>query len=278
MHETDTDEPITTALLLAAGIGQRLRSLTKNSPKCLTKVNEKEILAHLVHSLHLHNFERLVVVVGYLEQNIRDFLDKIAGNLTVEYIVSLKYRTTNNIYSLWMARNKIQAPFVLFESDLVFAPSMLEDMIYPGKIAVSHILPWMNGTTISADPDDNVTAFNLNPLLANTDDVTYKTVNIYSFSRQSWNHVAKRLDHYISAGKVNDYYETVFAEMITDGTLDFQCVMFAKERWYEIDTVEDLNMCELMFSNNGSHHNHVLPTIKNYEGSRPHETTIACQG
>jgi NDP-sugar pyrophosphorylase family protein len=57
------------------------------------------------------------------------------------------------------------------------------------------------------------------------------------------------LDHFISVGKVNDYYETVFAEMIADGSLNFQRILFAKERWYEIDTVEDLHACERMFLN-----------------------------
>jgi choline kinase len=258
MHQTEQNEQITTALLLAAGIGHRLQPLTDNMPKCLTKVNDKEILAHLIYSLQLYNFRRLIVVVGYLEQSIRKFLDKIAGSITVEYIVSPKYRTTNNIYSLWMARNKIQSPFLLFESDLVFAPSLLKNMLYPGRIAVSHILPWMNGTTITTDLDipHNVTAFNLNSLSAKTHEMTYKTVNIYSFSRQTWKRVAKRLDHFISAGRINDYYETVFAEMIADGSLNFQSVLFAKERWYEIDTVEDLHACERMFLNQR------LPKIK----------------
>ena len=266
MHQKDHNERITTALLLAAGIGQRLSHLTKYKPKCLTKVNEKEILAHLVHSLHMHKFKRLVVVVGYLEHSIRQFLDRIAGDLTIEYIVSPEYRTTNNIYSLWMARNKIHAPFLLIESDLVFAPSLLKNMLYPGRIAVSHILPWMNGTTITANTARSVTAFNLNPLSASKHNITYKTVNMYSFSRITWKRVANRLDQFILAGRVNDYYETVFAEMITDGSLDFQCVMFAKDRWYEIDTVEDLNMCERMLSNNSNQHNRFIPERTNYEG------------
>ncbi len=255
MHQTDLmNGQITTALLLAAGIGHRLRPLTNNMPKCLTKVNEKEILAHLVYSLHLYNFQRLIVVVGYLEQSIRKFLDKIAGNLTIEYIVSPKYRTTNNIYSLWLARNEIHSPFLLFESDLIFAPSLLENMLYPDRIAVSHLLPWMNGTTISVDPiiPHNVTAFNLDSLSSNTHNITYKTVNIYSFSRHTWTRVAKRLDNFISAGKVNDYYETVFAEMVADGSLKFESILFAKERWYEIDTVEDLLACERMLVNQRS--------------------------
>ncbi len=266
MHQIGHTERITTAVLLAAGIGHRLRPLTQDIPKCLIKVNEKEILAHLVDTLHLHKFKRLIVVVGYLEQSIRQFLARIAGNLTIEYIVSPKYRTTNNIYSLWLARNKILSPFLLFESDLIFAPSLLNNMLYPGRIAVSHILPWMNGTTITANLDRTVTAFNLNPFLTKTHGIAYKTVNIYSFSQPTWKRVAARLDHYISAGKVNDYYETVFADMITDGSLNFQCVLFAKERWYEIDTVEDLNVCERMFRNNGNQHRSVISDVENYEG------------
>jgi len=55
------------------------------------------------------------------------------------------------------------------------------------------------------------------------------------------------LDHFVSAGRVNDYYETVFSKMIADGTLKFESILFAKERWYEIDTVEDIYACERMF-------------------------------
>ena len=249
MYKTKHNEQITTALLLAAGIGHRLQPLSNSMPKCLTKVNEKEILAHLIHSLHLYNFRRLIVVVGYLEQNIRQFLDDNAGNLTIEYIVSPKYRTTNNIYSLWLALNKLQDPFLLFESDLIFDPSLLKNMLYPDRIAISHILPWMNGTTVTVDPDipHNVTAFNLNPFSANKCGIIYKTVNIYSFSQQTWKRVGKRLDHFISVGRVNDYYETVFAGMIADGSINFQSVLFAKKGWYEIDTVEDLYACEQTF-------------------------------
>ena len=227
-------------MLLAAGTGSRLRPLN-NIHKCLARVNEAPILEHLVECLHQHNFKRLVVVVGDLEQGIRDLLDKIAGSLTVEYIVSEQFKTTNNIYSLWLAREIIQEPFVLIESDLIFTPPLLEDMLLPDRIVISHILPWMNGSTvsISASSPHHVTDLHINPN-QNIDGITYKTVNIYSLSRQSWNSITRRLDFYISAGKVNVYYELVFAEMIADGSLDLECVFFDKAFWYEIDTLHDL--------------------------------------
>ena len=109
MYYTDYRENISTALLLAAGTGSRLQPITNDIPKCLARVNEAPILEHLVQRLHQYGFKRLVVVVGYLEQNIRNLLDEIAGDLTVEYIVSPQYETTNNIYSLWLAREIIQS-------------------------------------------------------------------------------------------------------------------------------------------------------------------------
>jgi CTP:phosphocholine cytidylyltransferase-like protein len=73
---------------------------------------------------------------------------------------------------------------------------------------------------------------------------TYKTVNIYSFSQPSWQRVTRRLEQYVSAGRVNGYYEAVFAEMVAEGSLSFEAVFFDDRRWYEIDTLEDLRKAE----------------------------------
>jgi len=69
----------------------------------------------------------------------------------------------------------------------------------------------------------------------------------YSISGNSWHEIIKRLDKHILDGKVNDYYETVFAEMIADGSLSFENVSFDGKPWYEIDTVEDLEAAENLF-------------------------------
>ena len=78
----------------------------------------------------------------------------------------------------------------------------------------------------------------------------YKTVNIYNLSLSSWHRIKERLDQHISAGRVNDYYETVFAEMVADGSLSLQTVSFDGKPWYEIDTIEDLAEAEKIFSIN----------------------------
>jgi len=237
---------VTTALLLAAGTGSRLYPLTKSRPKCLTMVNGTSILERLVDCLKQQGFKRLVVVTGHLEHCIREFLGTQAGGMTVEYIFSPLYETTNNIYSLWMARERIHEPFLLVESDLVFDESLLDDMLYPDRIAVAHMQPWMDGSTVTANQFKQVKAFR-SGTAGPSDEIRYKTVNIYSFSRSSWLAISKNLDRYISSGRVHDYYEAVFAGMVADGGLSLQTVSFDNKPWYEIDTISDLAEAEKIF-------------------------------
>ena len=237
------NEPISTALLLAAGTGSRLSPLTDRAPKCLVPVNQISILERLIRSLQVHNFKRLVVVVGHRADCIRNFLGTRAGGMEITYITSPLYKTTNNIYSLWLARKVIDEPFLLIESDLVFAPEMLKGMLTPDRIAVARLQPWMNGTTVSINSRKKVEAFYDNDAHKH-DDTQYKTVNIYSLSRITWQRVKERLSQHVSNNMVNGYYETVFADMVDEDCLSFAPVFFDANRWYEIDTLADLRAAE----------------------------------
>jgi len=245
-HRDHPDASVTTAVLLAAGTGSRLQPLTDDAPKCLTEIDGIPILERQVRCLHQWGFKRLVVVVGYLEHRIREFLDAWTGDLRIDYVVSPLYRTTNNIYSLWLARESIHEPFLLLECDLVFEPFLLRDMLLPDRMAIARVQPWMTGSTVSLDPFQQITDFRVGHSEV-PDDSRYKTVNIYSLSLLSWSRVAERLDRRILAGKVNDYYEAVFAEMVTDGSLSFDPVFFDNGRWCEVDTLADMHEAERLF-------------------------------
>jgi choline kinase len=255
-------QQVRTALLLAAGTGSRLAPLTDHMPKCLVPVNEISILERLVDALRLHNFKRLVIVVGYQADAIRNFLGTRAGGMKITYINSPVYKTTNNIYSLWLARKEINEPFLLIESDLVFDPEMLKDMLQPDRIAVSRLQPWMNGTTVTINSHQTVKAFQKD--VRKHDGKHYKTVNIYSLSTQTWQLVRTRLDHHIAKNMVNGYYETVFSDMVTEDSLRFTPVFFDADRWYEIDTIADLHAAVQVCS---LHHHHPSALIPDHRGS-----------
>ncbi len=246
-HTPEADNGlIRTALLLAAGTGTRLQPLTDNSPKCLTEVRGIPILRRLVSCLVEEGFTRLVVVVGYRDAQIRNYLERHASGLTIDFVDCREYATTNNIYSLWLARKHIHEPFVLIESDLLFDSHLLGRMRVQDRVAVATHQSQMLGTTVSTDEFGRVMSFRVgaDPCLPG---FAYKTVNVYSLSLATWREVVRRLELRIAAGKVHDYYEVVFAEMVADGLLTFQSVHFDEGRWCEIDTVEDLRVAEQIF-------------------------------
>jgi choline kinase len=164
--------------------------------------------------------------------------------MEISYITSSLYKTTNNIYSLWLARKVIDEPFMLIESDLVFDTQMLEGMLIPDRIAVAKIRPWMNGTTVTINRSNMVETFNCG--INKLDTSYFKTVNIYSLSRATWLLICEKLDHYISNGLVHGYYETVFADMVSEGSLSFSPIFFDSSLWYEIDTLADLRAAEIV--------------------------------
>jgi choline kinase len=242
-NDHSKENRISTALLLAAGTGKRLQPLTDSAPKCLIEVGGTPILERLIDNLCDNGFKRLVIVVGYLGHSIQKFVNEYSGGLEIELITNPLFQTTNNIYSLWLARKIIQESFLLLESDLVFEASQLEGLLYPNKIAVSPMQPWMNGTTVTMDSLNTVQAFGVNGCTKGTH---YKTVNICSLSKSSWQKIVERLELYISSGKVNEFYEVVFKEMVANGNLSLDSVFFDPKSWYEIDTLADLANAERM--------------------------------
>lgn len=242
MKPLKSKKKITTVVLLAAGTGSRLHPLTLDSPKCLTVVKGKPILQHLLDTFRTQGIKKIIIATGYLEHRIRAYMNQHAQDMQVEYVFNVDYQTTNNIYSLWLTRQLINEAFLLVESDLIFDAQLLNLMMYPDRIALSVILPWMNGTTVSLNQNNQVDTFHLSANVSNHQH--YKTVNICSLSLESWHKVLDRLDNYISAKNLNTYYEAVFSDLVSNKSLVFEAVIFDENRWYEIDTIEDLNAAE----------------------------------
>jgi NDP-sugar pyrophosphorylase family protein len=145
-----------------------------------------------------------------------------------------------------MAREYIRGPFVLIESDLLFDSRLLGLMRATNRVAVANYQPRLIGTTVSVNESGRVVSFHVGASL-DTPNLAQKTVNLYSLSAAAWREVVRRLERRITAGKVHDYYEVVFAEMVAEGLLALQAVSFDEGRWCEIDTIDDLRVAEQLF-------------------------------
>ena len=89
------------AVILAAGIASRLRPLTDTTPKCLLKIGERCLLKRAFDALIQNGFDEFIIVTGYRQQQIVDFLQTRYPVQNITFIYNDRYESTNNIYSLW---------------------------------------------------------------------------------------------------------------------------------------------------------------------------------
>jgi choline kinase len=118
------------AIILAGGVGSRLEKLTNGQPKCMAEIGGRPLILHQLEALADHGVGPVLMVVGYQHETIRETVGQ-----RVEYLLNERFRETNSLYSLWLAREWIKGPFVLLNSDLFFDPEILSRVLEdPGNL------------------------------------------------------------------------------------------------------------------------------------------------
>ncbi|MDY6412493.1 MAG: aminotransferase class I/II-fold pyridoxal phosphate-dependent enzyme [Bacteroidales bacterium] len=243
------------AIILAAGMGRRLGELTQGNTKCMISVNGVRLIDRMLSQLAALNLNRVVIVVGYKGQELVDYIgNRYDDQLKIEYAWNPVYDKTNNIYSLSIVKQQLQEDdTLLIESDLIFDDAMFRMILsnpYPNLALVAKYETWMDGTMVRIDADNNIVnfvpkkAFNYDEV-----DTYYKTVNIYKFSREFSEQVyVPFLDAYCRVMGNNEYYEQVLRVITLLDKADLKALPIGKERWYEIDDVQDLDIAENLFA------------------------------
>ena len=93
------------AIILAAGMGKRLKELTQNSTKCMVKVNGVTLIDRMLHQIEKQHLSRIIIVVGYEGQKLIDYIGTLGIQTPIIYINNPIYDKTNNIYSLALAKD-----------------------------------------------------------------------------------------------------------------------------------------------------------------------------
>ncbi|MBR2613830.1 MAG: NTP transferase domain-containing protein, partial [Clostridia bacterium] len=105
------------AIILAAGMGRRLKELTQNNTKCMVKVNGVTLIERLLSQLEKYALSRIVIVVGYEGQKLVDYIATLGIKTPIQYVENPIYNKTNNIYSLALAKDYLcEQDTLLFES------------------------------------------------------------------------------------------------------------------------------------------------------------------
>ena len=242
------------AIILAAGMGKRLKELTSNATKCMVEVNGEMMIHKTLMHLEKLNLNKIVLVVGYEGQQLMDYVNSLGLKTPVEYVVNDVYDKTNNIYSLYLAKEYLlQDDTLLLESDLLYEEAVIRKLVdtpYPSLVLVDKFESWMDGTCITVDEDDNITSFvSKREFDFTKTDEYYKTVNLYKFSKNfSEKYYVPFLEAYCNAMGLNEYYEQVLKVITFLGDLEIKAVKLNGEKWYEIDDVQDLDIAESLLA------------------------------
>lgn len=246
------------ALILAAGTGSRLKQYTEKVPKCMVPVNGVPMIERAVDAIVAAGIKQLYIGLGYKSEVLKEFIAKTfdqkrLDGMKIDFIENPVYDKTNNIYSLWLARQAFSDDdTILLESDLVFDKGLIKNLVQAKErnlAVVSHYEDWMDGTCTILDRDNNIVDFigknSQNPAEM---DRYYKTVNIYKFSRDfTESYYLPFLQTFMDVFGKNNYYETCLKFLAqTDPTL-LKAFKISGESWYEIDNPDDLKNAEKRF-------------------------------
>lgn len=241
-------------MILAAGMGKRLKSLTRDNTKCMVKVNGVTLIDRMLHQLDRCGLSRIVIVIGYKGKELVEYIATLGIKTKIVYIENPIYDKTNNIYSLSLAKDwLLREDTLLLESDLIFEDSVLDVLLQDPRdtlALVDKYESWMDGTCVRLSGDDSIEAFIPGGKFVFTDiPHYYKTVNIYKFSRAfSETCYVPFLDAYSKALGNNEYYEQVL-RVIT--MLDIPVIKAKRlkgQLWYEIDDIQDLDIASSIFA------------------------------
>ena len=125
-------------LILAAGNGSRIASLSGSAPKPLVPLFGAPLLEHIVLSSRAAGIEKFVIVVGYRADAIRRWLAKRPlGDISVTLIENPEYHKANGVSAL-AAREVLKNPFLLLMADHIFEPktarALLRQPIADGEV------------------------------------------------------------------------------------------------------------------------------------------------
>jgi len=241
------------AIILAAGMGNRLGKYTKNNTKCMLSINGKTLAERALDALEEAGIRRCIFVVGYKNENVIAFLGKRYKHIEIIYVLNDIYDRTNNIYSLYLAKDYLlQDDTLLLESDLIFENRLITDMLAynePTIAAVARFESWMDGTVVQLTETKEIAAFIPKKMFNFLEkDSYYKTVNIYKFSRNfSQNTYVPFLEAYSRTMGNNEYYEQVLRVIATLDKCELKAFVLTGQKWYEIDDIQDKDIAETIF-------------------------------
>jgi len=231
-------------IILAAGVGSRLENLGNSIPKTLLKVNGKSILSFILEAFQNAGIRDIIICHGYKPNKIIDFCKKYS-DLNFKFVENIEFNVTNNLYSLYLARDHFDDEIIIIDGDIIPHPVIIKDLVKQKK------------TTIVVDENSYIKEI---PRPDSKNDVSIKrritaskklihplevNVCIIKIGRNDLEIVKNEIERIIEEEKnLKDFVWASIRNLLKEGLIDVETYNIKTEYWHEIDTVDDLKQTE----------------------------------
>lgn len=234
------------AIILAAGIGSRLRPITEYKPKALVEVNGTPILGHTLNALLKNDVDHIVILTGYLSGEVKSYCESAYPDKTFTYIENSTYDTTNNLFSLYLARQHLKGDCLVMNGDLVFDASIIKKLLAAKgtcvAVDVGRYIDESMKVTLRGDFIEHISK------QISKGDAFGCSIDIYKFASGDMRTLTEELEKTIKAGTLTEWTEAALDRLFSSSKIKAKALDIGGAKWWEIDNIDDLHTAEIIFN------------------------------
>lgn len=232
------------AVILAAGVGSRLRPLTNNVPKCMVEVNGVKIIEKQIKSLLNNGIKEIIVVTGYQHEILNRYLNE--NFPFIKIIENKEYLKTNNMYSMFLTKSFVKEEnFIFMNADVFFEETIIKELLEDER---KNLIVCDNGNyleesmKIILDKNDNI--LKINKQISEKESYG-TTIDVYKLSSSATKKFFNIISDFIFQKKeLNLWTEVAIQELLKQEKFNSKDINF---KWVEIDNLEDLEQAKKLF-------------------------------
>tara|TARA_B100001540_G_scaffold309127_1_gene324842 strand:- start:743 stop:1456 length:714 start_codon:yes stop_codon:yes gene_type:complete len=232
------------ALILAAGLGSRLRPITDSIPKAMVQYDGREIIYHQLTNLLDHEFKKIIVVSGYKSEILSSYLEKEFNTERITIVENKEYDTSNSAFSFVKAHKELVSnSYIHLNCDILFSKSLLKRII---DSSYENILAARSDMQLGDKMENIILKKNriVNMCLKNSSESSHKGFGLAKISKKA---VEENIKQYLRLNdetkRVENYYGLIRMSL---GNVNYYIEESAKHELAEINTHNDLESCKFV--------------------------------
>ena len=230
------------AVILAAGVGKRLHSLTQHRPKCLIEIGGRSLLARYFDALAKVNIRHIVILVGYKHEMIREAVGTFPGSHSVQFIMNEDYRR-GSIGSLWRAREVLDDDAIIMDADVLYHQTILDRLVQS-----AHLNALLMDESVQQTTEECMVVVRNHRVVALTKrmptpyDEAGEGVGFLKVAKADVPNLIKAVEGRINLGQLDMEYEDALEEFFQTTAVGYETI--GGLPWVEIDFPEDVQRAQ----------------------------------